>query len=109
MVLYADRVANRSLSGQPDAVLVITAPDMAYMLRENLRGVMCHSDQGSQYANKLFRQPFWRYRMKQSMIYQDNCWDNAPMEGVSVVSKVNECRQRVTGYSLKQKKILAII
>ncbi|MCY1181230.1 Integrase core domain protein [compost metagenome] len=41
-----------------------------------------HSDQGSQYASRLFRQRLWRYRMHQSMSRRGNCWDNAPMERV---------------------------
>ena len=80
--LYARRVVGWSLSGRPDAKLVIAALDMAYQLRGNPRGVMFHSDQGSQYASKLFRQRLWRYRMTQSMSRRGNCWDNAPMERV---------------------------
>ena len=41
---------------------------------------MFHSDQGSQYASRRFRQRLWRYRMVQSMSRRGNCWDNAPME-----------------------------
>ena len=55
---------------------------MAYQLRGKPKGVLFHSDQGSQYASKLFRQHLWRYRMKQSMSRRGNCWDNAPMERV---------------------------
>lgn len=78
--LYARRVVGWNLSERPDAELVIAALDMAYQLRGNPHGVMFHSDQGSQYASKLFRQRLWRYRMKQSMSRRGNCWDNAPME-----------------------------
>jgi putative transposase len=46
--LYARRVVGWSLSERPDAELVIAALDMAYQLRGNPRGVMFHSDQGSQ-------------------------------------------------------------
>src|SRR5690606_9483199 len=42
--------------------------------------IMFHSDQGSQYASRKFRQRLWRYRMTQSMSRRGNCWDNAPME-----------------------------
>jgi putative transposase len=80
--LYARRIVGWSLSRRPDAELAIAALDMAYQLRGNPHGVMFHSDQGSQYASKLFRQRLWRYRMKQSMSRRGNCWDNAPMERV---------------------------
>ncbi|WP_255263755.1 transposase domain-containing protein, partial [Pseudomonas aegrilactucae] len=39
-----------------------------------------HSDQGSQYGSRSFRQRLWRYRFKQSMSRRGNCHDNAPME-----------------------------
>lgn len=43
------------------------------------QGVLFHSDQGGQYASRLFRQRLWRYQMQQSMSRRGNCWDNAPM------------------------------
>lgn len=80
--LYARRVVGWSLSKHADAELVVSALKMAYQLRGQPQGVMFHSDQGSQYSSKLFRQFLWRYRMKQSMSRRGNCWDNAPMERV---------------------------
>ncbi len=52
------------------------------MQRGQPGGLMFHSDQGSQYASRLFRQRLWRYRMVQSMSRRGNCWDNSPMERV---------------------------
>ncbi|MDX7874540.1 IS3 family transposase, partial [Aeromonas caviae] len=54
--------------------------DMAYQQRGCPSGVLFHSDQGSQYGSRVFRQRLWRYRMTQSMSRRGNCWDNAPME-----------------------------
>jgi transposase InsO family protein len=42
--------------------------------------MMFHSDQGSQYSARQFRQRLWRYQIKQSMSRRGNCWENAPME-----------------------------
>ena len=53
---------------------------MAYEQRGRPVGVLFHSDQGSQYGSRVFRQQLWRYRMSQSMSRRGNCWDNAPME-----------------------------
>ncbi len=53
---------------------------MAYEQRARPQDVMFHSDQGSQYVSRKFRQRLWRYRMRQSMSRRGNCWDNAPME-----------------------------
>ena len=80
--LYARRVVGWALSERPDAELVIRALDVAYEQRGKPQGLLFHSDQGSQYGSRQFRQRLWRYRMRQSMSRRGNCWDNAPMERV---------------------------
>ena len=79
--LCTRRVVGWALSEKPDAELVIKALDMAYEQRGRPSGLLFHSDQGSQYASRLFRQRLWRYRMRQSMSRRGNCRD-APMERV---------------------------
>ncbi|WP_350359378.1 IS3 family transposase [Vreelandella sp. SM1641] len=78
--LYARRVVGWAMSSSPDADLVVKALDHAWEQRGQPEKVMFHSDQGSQYASRKFRQRLWRYRMTQSMSRRGNCWDNAPME-----------------------------
>ncbi|WP_230655140.1 IS3 family transposase [Pseudomonas aeruginosa] len=78
--LHTRRVIGWAFSAKPDAELVIKALDMAYEQRGRPQQVLFHSDQGSQYASRLFRQWLWRYRMQQSMSRWGNCWDNSPME-----------------------------
>ncbi|HBN9861388.1 TPA: IS3 family transposase, partial [Pseudomonas aeruginosa] len=78
--LHTRRVIGWAFSAKPDAELVIKALDMAYKQRGKPQQVLFHSDQGSQYASRLFRQRLWRYRMQQSMSRRGNCWDNSPME-----------------------------
>ncbi|MGU0911201.1 IS3 family transposase [Pseudomonas aeruginosa] len=78
--LHTRRVIGWAFSAKPDAELVIEALDMAYEQRGKPQQVLFHSDQGSQYASRLFRQRLWRYRMQQSMSRRGNCWDNSPME-----------------------------
>ncbi|UXZ43717.1 IS3 family transposase [Pseudomonas soli] len=80
--LYARRVVGWALSEKPDADLVAKALDVAYEQRGKPQGLLFHSDQGSQYGSRQFRQRLWRYRMRQSMSRRGNCWDNAPMERV---------------------------
>ena len=53
---------------------------MAFESRGRQRGVMFHSDQGSTYTSRNYRQLLWRYQIEQSMSRRGNCWDNAPME-----------------------------
>lgn len=78
--LYTRRVIGLALSTKPDADLVTKALDVAYEQRGRPSGVLFHSDQGTQYLSRTFRQRLWRYRMQQSMSRRGNCWDNAPME-----------------------------
>ncbi|WP_156160253.1 IS3 family transposase [Pseudomonas sp. 2(2015)] len=78
--LFARRVVGWAFSSKPDSDLVIKALDMAYEQRGRPQNVLFHSDQGSQYSSRSFRQRLWRYRFKQSMSRRGNCHDNAPME-----------------------------
>ncbi|GAB0593823.1 hypothetical protein LL02C6_26520 [Escherichia coli] len=54
--------------------------EMAWETRGKPGGVMFHSDQGSHYTSRQFRQLLWRYQIRQSMSRRGNCWDNSPME-----------------------------
>ncbi len=65
---YARRVVGWAMSDKPDAELAIKMLEMAYQQRGCPSGVLFHSDQGSQYGSRAFRQRLWRYRMIQSMV-----------------------------------------
>ena len=78
--LFSRRVVGWAFSDRPDGMLAVKALDMAFEQRGRPVGLMFHSDQGSQYASRVFRQRLWRYRIQQSMSRRGNCWDNAPME-----------------------------
>lgn len=82
MDLYARRIVGWALSGSPDTDLVTKALDMAYEQRGKPQGLLFHSDQGSQYGSRHFRQRLWRYRIGQSMSRRGNCYDNSSMERV---------------------------
>ncbi|CAA0102650.1 Uncharacterised protein [BD1-7 clade bacterium] len=53
--LFVRRVVGWSISDHPDTDIVIKALEMAYEQRDQPKGVMFHSDQGSQYASLRFR------------------------------------------------------
>ena len=82
MDLLTRRIVGWAFSARPDADLVVQALDMAFEQRGRPSGVMFHSDQGSQYGSRKFRQRLWRYRIEQSMSRRGNWWDNSPMERV---------------------------
>ena len=78
--LFARKPVGWAFSLSPDSNLTCRALTMAYESRGKPIGVMFHSDQGSHYTSRKFRQQLWRYQIKQSMSRRGNCWDNSPME-----------------------------
>ena len=80
MDLFARKPIGWALSFSPNSQLTADALSMAFQSRGRPQNVMFHSDQGSHYTSKKFRQYLWRYQIKQSMSRRGNCWDNSPME-----------------------------
>jgi putative transposase len=78
--LFARKPIGWAMSNSPDSNLTCQALTMAFESRGRPKNVMFHSDQGSHYTSRQFRQHIWRYRLTQSMSRRGNCWDNAPME-----------------------------
>jgi len=77
MDLFARKPVGWALSHSPDSNLTCQALSMAYESRGRPKEVMFHSDQGSHYTSRQFRQLVWRYRLTQSMSRRGNCWDIA--------------------------------
>ncbi len=80
MDLCGKEIVGWSMSNRMTKELVITALENARRKRGNPRGVIIHSDRGSQYCSKMYRGLLDRYGFKCSMSRKGNCWDNAPME-----------------------------
>ncbi|ENS3781169.1 IS3 family transposase [Salmonella enterica] len=78
--LFARKPVGWAMSFSPDSRLTIKALGMAWEARCKPAEVMFHSDQGSHYTSRQFRQLLWRCRIRQSMSRRGNCWDNSPME-----------------------------
>ncbi len=78
--LYARRVVGWSMSSRMTATLVCDALRMAIFNRQRPRGVIVHSDRGSQYCSKEHRKLLDEYGMICSMSARGNCYDNAAME-----------------------------
>ena len=60
--------------------LVISALKMATDLRGVTKGLIFHSDRGSQYRSNEFRKKLNDLNYVQSMSRKGNCWDNACAE-----------------------------
>lgn len=78
--LYSRMVVGWSMSERMGQELVLDALTMAIWRRKRPRGVMVHSDRGSQYCAKDFQKLLREYAMVCSMSRKAECWDNAPTE-----------------------------
>ena len=70
--------------------LTLQALDVALGWRDPDVGLVHHSDRGSQYAAKDYRNKLKARGITVSMSRKGDCWDNAPMESVNGTLKV-EC------------------
>ncbi len=57
-------------------------PGTLYTCAEEARGMIFHSERGSQYCSHEFQNGLKDYEMKSSMSRKGNCWDNAPTESL---------------------------
>ncbi len=78
--LFTRRIVGWSMASHMTSRLVLTALNMAYTKRRPRRGLIFHSDRGSQYASRDARIGPNQRGMCQSMSGTGNCYDNAPME-----------------------------
>jgi len=60
--------------------LVNNALNMALQIRKPAKGLIWHTDRGSQYASYSHRDLLNNYGIIQSMSRKGNCWDNAVAE-----------------------------
>ncbi len=59
------------------------------------KGLIHHSDRGSQYCSHAYQKLLSQFGMQTSMSRKGNCWDNAPMEscwGILKTELVHHCR-----------------
>jgi len=78
--LFSRKVVGWGMSENIDAKLVCDALTMALWRRKFPKGVIVHSDRGSQYASNAFRKIIASTQLIQSMSRKGDCWDNACAE-----------------------------
>jgi len=78
--LYDRQVVGWAMAGHMRTELVLAALDMAVGRRRPAPGLIHHSDRGSQYASRAYRETLEKHGMAASMSRKGNCWDNAVME-----------------------------
>ncbi len=80
MDLHSRQIVGWAMNERMKKQLVIDALAMAYWQRKPPKGLLHHSDRGSQYASYDYQNLLESYGMQASMSRKGNCWDNAPME-----------------------------
>ena len=78
--LYSRQVIGWSMADNMKAKLVNDALTMAIWKRKPSRGLIWHSDRGSQYASDSHRSVLKDHGIIQSMSKKGDCWDNAVAE-----------------------------
>lgn len=78
--LFSRKVVGWCLEDHMKASLVNTALLRDIWQRKPSRGLICHTDRGSQYASKSHRSILKLHSIKQSISRKGNCWDNAVAE-----------------------------
>ena len=92
--LCSRKIVGWATSRHIDAALALAALRMALALREPPKGLIVHSDRGSQFASADYRQCLDEHDCLQSMSRKGNCYDNAPQESFFKSFKVEEVYQR---------------
>jgi len=100
--LFSRQVVGWSLREEMTRDIVIDALRMAWFKRHpgKQAGLMFHSDRGSQYASRDFRDVLKGYGITSSMSRRGNCWDNACSETLFGSLKV----ERLYGQKFKTRR-----
>lgn len=80
MDLYSRRIVGWAINKRMTTGLICQAMVMAYNLRQPPKGLVFHSDRGSQYTSKRYRKLLKSYCIRASMGDVGACWDNAVVE-----------------------------
>jgi len=78
--LWSRMVVGWNVQESMDENLVIDAVEKAIHQRQPEKGLVVHSDRGSQYASLRFKNLLQINGIRQSMSSKGNCFDNAPTE-----------------------------
>ena len=92
--LASRKVVGWAISRRMTADVVVAAITAAVLQQRPPRGVLFHSDRGSQYCSRTVRATLQRYGFIPSMSRKGNCWDNAPAESFFKTLKAELCGDR---------------
>ncbi len=105
--LSSRKIVGWSMSDRLKTELVMQALKSAHGARKPAPGLLVHTDQGSQYADRQYVQLLADYGMVQSMSRKGSCWDNAVAESFFKTLKVEHIYQ--TRYQSRHQARLDIM
>ena len=85
--LFTRKIVDWKLRDRLTTDLVSEALDAPYEQKSPSPGLIHHSDRGSQYASKDYRDKLEKYKMVCSMSRKENCYDNACIESFHSILK----------------------
>lgn len=85
--LYTHKIVGWHADRRMTKELVLKALDNAYEAQKPDKGLLHHSDRGSQYASEDYRDRLVEYGMVSSMSRKGNCYDNACIESFHSILK----------------------
>ena len=78
--LFNGELVGYTMSERMTTSLVSQALFRAVAAKRPAKGLIHHSDRGSQHCSLAYRKQLQQFGMQASMSRKGNCWDNAPME-----------------------------
>jgi transposase InsO family protein len=99
--LFSRAVVGYSMGSRMTTNLVNNALLMALWKRKPARGLIFHSDRGSQYASDSYRNILTTHGIRASMSRKGNCWDNAVAESFFHTLKIELVHH--SGYATREE------
>ncbi len=94
MDLFSRKIVGWSMKDTLHTDLCVEALEMALAARRPGRGLLHHSDQGSQYCSEQYQTQLNNFKITCSMSRVGNCWDNAVVESLWASLKCELVYQR---------------
>jgi len=98
--LFTREIVGWRLYGHMETQLVLDTLNDAYKAKKPAEGLLHHSDRGTQYASKDYREKLQEYGMESSMSRAGNCYDNACAESFFSLLK----KELIQGRRFQTKK-----
>ena len=92
--VYSRRIVGWAMDRRIDDDLVIDAFNQAFINRRPSSGLIVHSDRGSQYCSRSFKERLKTNGCEQSMSKSGNCYDNAITESFFATLKTELVRDQ---------------